>query len=113
MDNKSLQERVTELEKIVEGLTRDKTVDNAAIKLLSAKQNKDNFSDTMIFVKKVFFKSMVKLGVSTSKIGFFGAEPAIQQTQITTPSGGGTVDSQARSSIVEIKTALTNLGLTT
>lgn len=53
-----------------------------------------------------------KVGATGDKIGFFGKAPAGQQATITTPTGGGTIDSQARSSIGEIKTVLTNLGLT-
>lgn len=49
---------------------------------------------------------------SDQKLGFFGKTPVAQQTTVTTPSGGGTQDAQARSSIGEIKTILTNLGLT-
>lgn len=53
-----------------------------------------------------------KIGATEDKIGFFGKSPVAQQATITAPTGGGTIDSQARSSIGEIKTVLTNLGLT-
>lgn len=49
---------------------------------------------------------------TTQKLGFFGVEPAVQQTTITDPSGGATVDTQARASITEIKNVLTAFGLT-
>lgn len=113
MDNQSLQEQVKILRDQVDFLLRERTVDKAMIQSLSLKLDKDDFSDTWVINKKVIFKSMLKFGLSTSKMGFFGAEPVVQQTQVTTPSGGATVDSQARTSIGQIKTILTNLGLTT
>lgn len=47
-----------------------------------------------------------------SKIGFFGTTPRAQYSAITTPVGGSTVDAEARSSIVEIKTRLSGYGIT-
>lgn len=48
----------------------------------------------------------------TDKLSFYGATPIIQQSAIVPPSGGGTIDSQARTAIGTIITALKNLGLT-
>jgi hypothetical protein len=46
------------------------------------------------------------------KIGFYGTTPIEQQAAITTPTGGTTVDSQARESIGLIVSRLQLLGLT-
>jgi len=83
------EERIIELERQVEEL--------------KALHYKDNFSTSQIFRKDISF---------IKKIGFFGNQPVTQQGPITTPVGGGTIDTQARASIVEIKTALDNYGLT-
>jgi len=48
----------------------------------------------------------------TQKMSFYGVSPVIQQSTITSPTGGATVDSQSRSSINEIKSFLTTIGLT-
>ena len=57
-----------------------------------------------------------KIGTATDqKLGFFGETPVAQQGAITAPSGGSVadaIDSSARSKINDIRTALTNLGLT-
>ena len=53
-----------------------------------------------------------KIGGSSSKIGFFGSNPTSKQSSIASPSGGTTVDSQARTAINTIITVLQNLGLT-
>jgi hypothetical protein len=58
-----------------------------------------------------------KIGVSTSKIGFFGVTPVAQATAISAPSGGGGSDSDAvdvtgRVAINAIRTALKNIGIT-
>ena len=53
-----------------------------------------------------------KIGTeSTQKIGFFGDIPVSQQTAISNPSGGGTQDTESRTAIGSILTALRNLGL--
>ncbi len=64
---------------------------------------KNDFSDLKIFVKPVQFKS---------KVGFYGITPIIQASAITAPTGGSTIDSQARTAIGTIITDLKNLGLT-
>ena len=66
--------------------------------------NKNNFSNSFIFERPVTFKKAVRgLDLST----FF-----VQQPAITPPSGGGTIDSQARTAIGTIITTLQTLLLT-
>lgn len=82
---------------------------------LKANYYKDNFSDKEYFRKRVEFEREVRFGAG--QIGFFSHTPVSQQTPNTTPSGGGTGDSDAidisaRTAIGQIKTTLQNLGLT-
>lgn len=51
-------------------------------------------------------------GATNQKIGFFNHSPVVQQAAIVPPSGGATVDSQARTAVDSIITELQNLGLT-
>lgn len=68
------------------------------------------FIDRQVFMNKTYFKNDVYL---PAKIAFFaGTTPKSQQTAITPPSGGATVDSQARTAINDIITKLQTLGLT-
>lgn len=102
MDN--LQQQVNKLEQEVETLK----------KLFY----KDNYSDLEVFTKKVQFKSDVNLGssvgISKDKVGFYtkASAPIAQQTTFTSPTGGATVDAEARTAISAIKIILTNVGLT-
>lgn len=98
------------------------------VKFLTDIIYKDNFSDNKrfekksIFVRDVEFKDGVhitigtssgtKFGSSSSKMSFFGAPVVAQQNSISAPSGGATVDSQARTAITSILGVLDNLGLT-
>jgi hypothetical protein len=53
-----------------------------------------------------------KIGTATSqKLGFFNATPVVQTTHIADPSGGGTVDAEARTAINAILADLASLGL--
>lgn len=84
--------------------------------------DKDVWDKKQYFNDNLFIKDGVKIsvgvstgvtiGLSTEKLGFFGKTPVAKQTVVTTPSGGATIDTQARSSIGEIKTILSNLGIT-
>jgi len=54
-----------------------------------------------------------KIGTATGqKIAFHNATPSIQQSKINDPSGGGTVDSEARTAINSIIDVLENKGFT-
>ena len=54
-----------------------------------------------------------KIGTATNqKLSVFGVTPVIQAGAITSPSGGGTQDSQARTAIDAIRVALLNFGIT-
>lgn len=53
----------------------------------------------------------VKATGSAVQVGFLGATPAARQAHIADPSGGGTVDTQARSAINSILAALETFGL--
>ena len=64
---------------------------------------KDNFSNSQIFRKDSTF---------SGKVGFYSKVPVSQQGAVTSPTGGTTVDAEARIAIGQIKTALYNLGLT-
>lgn len=54
-----------------------------------------------------------KIGTSaTQKLGFYGANPIVQQAAISNPNGGTTQDAQARVAIALLITALRSLGFT-
>jgi hypothetical protein len=54
-----------------------------------------------------------KIGTATTqKIGFWNATPVVQQAHIADPTGGATVDSEARTAINAINALLATLGLT-
>lgn len=84
--------------------------------------DKDVFSNPVYFNNKVLFKDNssislganlgTKIGLAGERIGFLGASPIARQSAITPPSGGATVDSQARTAINSIITVLQNFGLT-
>lgn len=45
-------------------------------------------------------------------VGFYGVAPVTRAAAITAPSGGATIDAEARTAINSIRTALTNIGVT-
>jgi hypothetical protein len=79
------------------------------------------FTDRFMFSKTVQMADgrNIQLGRTTGtkigtaadqKIGFFGHAPVAQQSHISAPSSGTTVDSQARGAITSTLTALGALG---
>jgi hypothetical protein len=53
-----------------------------------------------------------KFGTATGqKIGFFNAAPVIQRTNVANPTGGATIDAEARTAIDDILSRLETLGL--
>lgn len=94
---------------------------------LKADYYKDNFISTQTFTKNVVFKGDIsiedksintgttglQIGTSsTQKIGFLGATPVSQQANISNPSGGTTVDNEARTAINSIISLLDTFGFT-
>lgn len=48
----------------------------------------------------------------TDKLSFYGTTPVVQAAAVTAPTGGATIDTQARTAINSIITLLHNAGLT-
>lgn len=54
-----------------------------------------------------------KIATATDqKIALYGKTPIVQQSAITAPSGGATVDAEARTAIGALITAIKNFGIT-
>ena len=82
---------------------------------------KNSFSNLYVFDTPVRFRRDIildgadgtKIGTATSnKISVYGVTPIIQQSAITAPTGGVTIDSQSRTAIGTIITVLKNFGIT-
>lgn len=55
----------------------------------------------------------LRIGTKTAqKLSFYGVTPVIQGAAISSPSGGATVDAEARTAINTIRTRLTSIGIT-
>lgn len=52
----------------------------------------------------------LKVGASGSKLGFLGATPVVQQSKISDPTGGATIDAEARTAINAIIDSLEAFG---
>lgn len=86
------------------------------------------FSDRIVFAKNLQLQNGrniqvgrgtgTKIGTATDqKLSVYGETPVVQASAISAPSGGGSgstdaVDISARAKINEIRTALTNFGIT-
>lgn len=95
---------------------------NERVKILES-MNMKTFTDRIVFQKKLQMfdaQDMIfgsnkgtRIGTAiTQKIGFFNATPVVQQAAPVAPSGGATIDTQARTAINTLITDLHNLGLT-
>lgn len=77
-----------------------------------------DFPDKKVFSKKIVtdggidLTGTVVVGEVGGYVSLYGETPVTQAAAITAPSGGATVDSQARTAINSILTALTNIGIT-
>jgi len=77
-----------------------------------------NSADILITANQIELKSettggvyATRINIDENKIGFFSATPVIQQSHVADPSGGATVDAEARTVINSILAQLANLGL--
>ena len=70
--------------------------------------NSENFQD-----KLDIRRSNINIGNSGSKVSLYGGTPALRANAITTPTGGATVDSECRTAVTSILTALRNLNIIT
>lgn len=52
------------------------------------------------------------LDSNTDKLGFYAATPVVRANAINTPTGGVTIDAEARTAIGSIITAIKNIGIT-
>ena len=85
--------------------------------------DKDVFSNPVYINNKLFLKDGTVLSTgsttgmkfghaTTEKRAVFGETPIVQQSAITAPSGGTTIDSEARTAINSIRTVLSAFGFT-
>lgn len=94
-----MEERITQLEN--------------ELRELKAEFYKNNFPQQQVFVKDVLFKGTATYTSLNPTTSFgLGVTPAVRQANILNPSGGATVDAEARSAISSILTVLDNFGFT-
>lgn len=86
--------------------------------------DKENWGDRMVLYRYLILKDRnngtvlgydsngINLGSAGGKVGLYGETPVTQAGAITAPTGGVTVDAEARTAINSIRTALTNIGVT-
>lgn len=74
---------------------------------------RNNFPQQQVFVKDVLFKGNATFTSLNPTTSFgLGVTPAARQGNILNPSGGVTVDAEARNAIASILTVLDNFGFT-
>lgn len=80
---------------------------------LKAEYYKNNFPQQQVFVKDVLFQGNVAF-TSLNPTTYFGlgVTPTGRQSDITAPTGGVTVDTEARNKINEIRSVLDAFGFT-
>ncbi len=80
-----------------------------------------NFPSRMVLTKKLVMQNNdidtegttgTRIGNSGSKLSLYGVAPVVQKAAISAPAGGSTVDSEARTAINLIRTALKDIGIT-
>lgn len=80
-----------------------------------------NLNDRFLLIKplalqntdiKIYGTTGTKIGGSKDKLSVYGVAPITQQAAIAAPSGGTTIDTQARATEVLIIAALKNFGIT-
>lgn len=103
MNEETLQQQVDRLQKTLNDFLSE--------------YNRNTTPTTETFTKKVYFKNGTSfnnssIGGATDLISVYGVAPVAQAGAITNPSGGATIDSQARTAIASIITALKNFGIT-
>lgn len=78
-----------------------------------------HFIDRDVFNNKIVLNNNIEIGKNGTKIGtstadkiaFFGGTPVDQPATVADPSGGATVDSQARTAIIAVIDRLQELDL--
>lgn len=96
MDNQDLQKRIDDLE-------RSFLTDNFPTKIIQRKTN--------IFKKNISTGTGISFGETGEKIAFLGVTPIIRQSEITKPTGGNVIDTQARTAINSLIDLIKNYGL--
>lgn len=74
--------------------------------------NQYNFPSKVVFKKDVSFDGAVTLSKIEATTFGLGLTPVARQSAISAPSGGVTVDAEARTAINSIRTVLTTFGFT-
>jgi len=94
-----MEERITQLEN--------------ELRELKVEYYKNNFPQQQTFVKDVLFQGTSTFASLNPTTSFgLGVTPATRQANILNPSGGATVDAEARTAIASILTVLDNFGFT-
>jgi hypothetical protein len=94
-----MEERVTQLEN--------------ELRELKAEFYKNNFPQQQTFVKDVIFNGTSTFASLNPTTSFgLGVTPAVRQGNIVAPTGGVTVDGEARTAINEIRAVLDVFGFT-